>query len=71
MEFWSYPADYDESYCPPTDSRYWFPVRETMAPADRERAILERLQTVCRYAYDAAPFYRRKWDEAGFHPGQL
>ena len=71
MEFWSYPADYDESYCPPADSRYWFEVRETMAPADRERAILERLQTICRYAYDAAPFYRRKWDEAGFHPSQL
>ena len=24
-----------------------------------------------RYAWEHAPFYRRKWDEAGFHPDQL
>jgi phenylacetate-CoA ligase len=42
-----------------------------MAPGSRDRAILERLQHVCRYAYESAPFYRRKWDEAGFHPSQL
>ncbi len=56
---------------PPRDSRYWFPVRETMPAGERERAILERLQEVCAYAYEHAPFYRRKWDEAGFHPCQL
>ena len=71
MEFWSFPPDYDEGYRPPADSRYWFPVRETMAPGVREQAILERLQHVCRYAYESAPFYRRKWDEAGFHPSHL
>ena len=71
MEQWSYPATYDESYFPSSDSRYWFPVRETMPAGDRERAILERLQQVCRYAYEHAPFYRRKWDAAGFHPSQL
>jgi len=71
MEQWSYPAAYDESYFPPPDSRCWFPVRETMPAGDRERAILERLQQVCRYAYEHAPFYRRKWDAAGFHPSQL
>jgi phenylacetate-CoA ligase len=71
MEQWTYPPRYDESYLPPRDGRYWFPVRETMAPAERERAILQRLQEVCRYAYEHAPFYRRKWDEAGFHPSQL
>jgi phenylacetate-CoA ligase len=71
MEFWSFPPDYDESFRPPADSRYWFPLRETMAPGTREQAILERLKHVCRYAYDAAPFYRRKWDEAGFHPSCL
>lgn len=71
MEAWSYPPVYDEHYLPPADSRYWFPRRETMPPAERERAILERLKLVCRYAYEHAPFYRRKWDEAGFHPDQL
>jgi phenylacetate-CoA ligase len=71
MEQWAFPARYDDDYLPPAASRYWFPVRETMAPAERERAILERLQQVCRYAYENAPFYRRKWDEAGFHPTEL
>ena len=34
-------------------------------------AALARLQAVTRYAYAKAPFYRRKWDEAGFHPDHL
>ncbi|MGE5337488.1 MAG: phenylacetate--CoA ligase family protein, partial [Gemmatimonadota bacterium] len=71
MEQWSFPPRYDDDYLPPAGGRYWFPVRETMPAAERERAILVRLQEVCRYAYERAPFYRRKWDEAGFHPSQL
>ncbi len=71
MEDWSFPPDYDESYLPDPGARYWFAKRETMPAAERERLILERLQAVTRYAYDKAPFYRRKWDEAGFHPDQL
>jgi len=42
-----------------------------MSAADREKAILGRLQEVTRYAYAHAPFYRKKWDEAGFHPAKL
>ena len=71
MEFWSFPPAYDDNYFPDTGSRYWFARRETMPAAERERAILERLRAVCAYAYERAPFYRRKWDEAGFHPSQL
>ena len=71
MEQWTYPPRYDESYFPPHDSRYWFPLRETMPASAREGAILQRLQEVCRLAYEQAPFYRRKWDGAGFHPSQL
>lgn len=71
MESWSFPPRYDNSYFPDPASRYWFGRRETMPAAEREQAILQRLQTVCAYAYEHAPFYRRKWDEAGFHPGQL
>ena len=71
MESWSFPPAYDEGYLPPADARHWFPGRETMAPGEREAAILERLREVCRYAYARAPFYRRKWDEAGFHPDHL
>jgi phenylacetate-CoA ligase len=71
MESWNFPTVYDESYFPPSGSRYWFPVRETMAAGEREQAIVKRLQEVCAYAYANAPFYKRKWDEAGFHPSQL
>ena len=71
MESWTFPPRYDPDYLPPSDSRYWFPARETMPAAGRERAILERLQQVTRHAWSHAPFYRRKWQEAGFHPDQL
>ena len=71
MEQWTFPPAYDPDTLPDPNSRYWFPVRETMPAADRERAILGRLKEVTRYAWDHAPFYRRKWEEAGFHPDQL
>mgnify|MGYP000695561483 CR=1 FL=1 len=71
MEFWSWPPAYDDNWMPPEGSRYWFPQRETMDPAAREAAILERLQQICAYAWEHAPFYRRKWEAAGFHPSQL
>ena len=71
MEYWKFPAAYDQAYRPAADSPYWFPERETMPEATREPAILERLQQVTAYAYERAPFYRRSWDEAGFHPEHL
>ena len=71
MECWEFPPRYDASYRPEASSRYWFPVRETMPAAERERAILKRLQQVCHYAYAHSAFYRTKWDEAGFHPSAL
>jgi phenylacetate-CoA ligase len=71
MEQWSFPPRFDPDYRPKAASRYWFPVRETMHPAERERAILGRLQELTRYAWDRSPFYRRKWEEAGFHPDHL
>lgn len=71
MEAWSFPPVYDESYFPESSSRYWFPCRETISTVERERLILERLKIVCAYAYERAPFYRRKWDDAGFHPSEL
>ena len=71
MEDWAFPPRYDNSYRPDSSSRYWFPVRETMPAADRDAAIVKRLKEVCTYAYTHSPFYKRKWDEAGFHPDQL
>jgi phenylacetate-CoA ligase len=71
MECWSFPPAYDPDYLPEANARYWFPRRETMPAAEREAAILKRLQEVTRYAYERAPFYRKKWDNAGFHPDKL
>lgn len=71
MECWTWPPRYDDSYRPPSDSRYWFARRETMDPGAREQAIVQRLRDICAYAYDSCTFYRRKWDEAGFHPSQV
>lgn len=71
MESWSFPPVYDPNYFPDRQARYWFPRRETMPAAEREKAILARLQEVTLYAYTHAPFYRKKWDEAGFHPDKL
>ena len=71
MESWSFPPVYDPHYLPDRGARYWFPRRETMPSAEREKAILARLKELTRYAYQQAPFYRRKWDEAGFHPDKL
>ena len=50
MEAWSFPPRYDAHYLPPEGSRYWFPKRETMPPAERDAAILARLKEVTRYA---------------------
>ena len=71
MESWSWPPRYDDTYRPEAKSRYWFPYRETMPPAERERATVQRLREVCWYVYERAPFYRRTWDEAGFDPDQI
>lgn len=71
MEGWQFPPDYDERYLPEASSRYWFPARETMDPIERDAAILQRIHEVMHYAWDHAPFYRRKWEEAGVHPGQI
>ena len=71
MEQWSFPPSYDTGYMPEHASRYWFRKRETMPAGEREKAILERLRQVTRYAYNNAPFYRRIWDQAGFHPNHL
>ena len=71
MEYWSFPPRYGPHKRPDSAARYWFPQRETMSADARDQAILQRLQQVVRYAYERAPFYRRKWDAAGFHPDHL
>jgi phenylacetate-CoA ligase len=66
-----WPPIYDETYMPEPESRYWFPREETMEPREREALILRKLRAQVEWAYYRSPFYRRKWDEAGFHPEKL
>lgn len=68
MEQWSWPPKFDDSYLPSADRRYWFPIRETMDPDERDVAVLSRIREVMRYAWDRSSFYRKKWSEAGISP---
>jgi phenylacetate-CoA ligase len=42
-----------------------------MDPDKRDERIAERIGQVMRYAWDNAPFYRRKWSEAGISPDSI
>jgi phenylacetate-CoA ligase len=42
-----------------------------MDPARRDEKILERIQQLMSYAWEHAPFYRRKWSKAGLEPGDI
>lgn len=44
---------------------------ETMSRKDMEALQLERMRKIVRYAYDNVPFYKKKYDEAGFDPDSL
>jgi phenylacetate-CoA ligase len=71
MEQWTWPPRYDEGHRPPSDQTYWFPKRETMPAEQRDELIVARIREVMAYAWDNAPFYRRKWAEAGVHPSSI
>ncbi len=67
-----WPPEYDPTYLPPSDSKYWSRDLETMDPEEREQTvILPKLQAQLDYAYKRSPFYRRKWDKAGISPREI
>lgn len=41
---------------------------ETMNRKSMEKLQLKRLKTIVKYAYENVPFYKKKYDEAGFDP---
>jgi phenylacetate-CoA ligase len=49
---------------------YWDEKRETMDPAERDAGSLVALQRQLARCYRELPFYKRFWDEHGFHPDQ-
>ncbi len=44
---------------------------ESMAGNKMKELQLERLKWSIRHAYDNVPFYKKKYDESGFHPDQF
>ena len=72
VESWTFPPRYDPEYLPPQGSRYWFPrARDDAGRRSASTRSSSACRQLTRYAWEHAPFYRRKWDEAGFHPDHL
>lgn len=71
MESWAWPPLYDPAYRPDPQDDHWFPYRETMDPDERNEQISVRIREIMQYAYEHAPFYKRKWDDAGVHPNDV
>jgi phenylacetate-CoA ligase len=66
-----WPPSYDPRYRPAADEPYWRRELECADPRARDALILAKLQQQVRYAWEKAPFYRRKWQEAGVSPDTL
>jgi phenylacetate-CoA ligase len=66
-----WPPVYDDRYLPDPGQRYWCPEQETMAPAERDAFLLQRLKAITRWAWEHSVFYREKWAASGVHPDQL
>jgi phenylacetate-CoA ligase len=50
---------------------YWQPEEERMDRKELEQLQLERLESTLNRVYLNVPFYRKKFDEAGFNPDDL
>ena len=66
-----WPPLYDPAYVPPDEQEHWSPELETMAPEARLEIIAAKLIGQTAWAYERSPFYRKRWDAAGFHPAQI
>jgi phenylacetate-CoA ligase len=66
-----WPPRSDPRHRPRADEPYWRRDLETADPRERDRLILAKLRRQIGYAWEKAPFYRRKWQEAGVSPDTL
>lgn len=55
----------------PRAGRAYWAREETMAPEERARVVLAKLQAQVRYAWERSPFYRRLWSQAGIEAPRL
>lgn len=53
------------------DSPYWNPKNETMPRDELRQLQLVKLRRMCEWAHARAPFHRRRFEAAGFHPDQI
>ncbi len=53
------------------DSKYWNRAMETLPRARLDALHLMKLRLLVAYAYEHVPFYRERFDQAGFHPAML
>ncbi|MBV8423692.1 MAG: phenylacetate--CoA ligase family protein [Candidatus Eremiobacteraeota bacterium] len=53
------------------ESRFWDERLETMPPEERDALVLGKIQKTMRWAYERAPFYRKRWSAAGIEPGDI
>lgn len=49
----------------------WNKTAECMSREDKKELQLELFKQVVKRAYDKVPFYKKKFDESGFHPDDL
>jgi len=66
-----WPPRPDPRYRPAPDDPYWRRELECASPRERDARILEKLRAQVHYAWEKAPFYRRKWEAAGVSPQTL
>lgn len=50
---------------------YWDPEIETMPLEEVRKIQLEKIKSLVKHAYDNAPFYRKRFDEAGVKPEDI
>ncbi len=66
-----WPPQYDPGYMPHPDAEHWDARLETMAPAERDAIILDKLRRQAGYAWERSGFYREFWRDAPVDPANL
>ena len=66
-----WPPRYTEDFIPDPDQEYWSPELETMAPAERDSHILNKLQNQVRYVYQNSGFYQEFYKDSAVDPANI
>ena len=55
----------------PDNDQFWCARLDTVSPEELRAIQSDKLRVAVRYAYECIPFYRRKFDRIGLHPGDI